>query len=258
MNGNIHSIVKGGTVDGPGTRYVIFVKGCPMRCLYCHNPDTWTPVGGTEMTVDEILKDYDSIAPFLANGGITVTGGEPLTQIDFLLELFEKAKKKGIHTCLDTSGIMFRRNVPEIYAKYEKLASLTDLVLLDIKHIDPEGHKALTAQPIDNILDFLHFLDEKDVKVWIRHVIVPDITFKEELLVRLGTYIAQFHNVKGLDILPYHDMAKKKYKEMGMDYVLADTKPLETSDGQWARDVILKAMKVERDKLRAEGKYIDR
>ena len=173
MEGMIHSIETFGTVDGPGVRYVVFVKGCPMRCQYCHNPDTWEMAGGTKMTPEQILNDYDSYKPFLKGGGLTVTGGEPLVQIDFLIELFEGAKKKGIHTCLDTSGIMFRRNVPEIFAKYERLMESTDLIMLDIKHIDPEEHKKLTGQPCDNIFDFLKYLDEKGKEIWIRHVLVP-------------------------------------------------------------------------------------
>lgn len=154
MEGMIHSIETFGTVDGPGIRYVVFVKGCPMRCQYCHNPDTWEMAGGTKKTTDEILEDYEKYKPFLKDGGLTVTGGEPLVQIDFLIELFEKAKQRGIHTCLDTSGIMFRRNVPEIYEKYVRLMKSTDLIMLDIKHIDPEEHVKLTAQPSENIFDF--------------------------------------------------------------------------------------------------------
>lgn len=246
MVGNIHSIITGATVDGPGTRYVVFTKGCPMRCQYCHNPDTWSGAGGKEMTVEEILEDYARYAPFCKNGGITVTGGEPLVQIDFLIELFTEAKKRDIHTCLDTSGIMFRRNVPEVYEKFVKLIAVTDLVMLDIKHIDPEEHKKLTSQPCDNIFDFLKFIDENNTDIWIRHVLVPGITLIPEYLTRLGTFIAQFKHIKALDVLPYHSMGKTKYEEMGIDYVLKDVPDATQKEAVEARNIILEAMRKER------------
>jgi pyruvate formate lyase activating enzyme len=224
-----------------------------MRCKYCHNPDTWDAAGGEKKSVQEILEDYERYRPFMINGGLTVTGGEPLTQIDFLLELFTEAKKRNIHTCLDTSGIMFRRNVPEIYEKYLKLAKVTDLVMLDIKHIDPEEHKKLTGQPNDNILDFLKFLDEQGIDIWIRHVIVPGITFIPKYLEQLGTYIAHFRHIKALDVLPYHDMGKTKYEQMGIDYVLKDVKPLNNSDAKEARDIVVEAMRKERHKMNEEA-----
>lgn len=245
----IHSIETFGTVDGPGVRYVVFVKGCPMRCQYCHNPDTWEMAGGTKMSTDEILEDYEKYKPFLKGGGLTVTGGEPLVQIDFLTELFEKAKEKGIHTCLDTSGIMFRRNDSEIYEKYVRLMKSTDLIMLDIKHIDPEEHIKLTAQPSENIFDFLKFLDEQGKEIWIRHVLVPEITLVPEYLERLGRFIAQFKHIKALDVLPYHDMGKEKYEKLGIDYVLKDVAPVEKEQAIEARNIILVAMKEERQKL---------
>lgn len=249
MEGMIHSIETFGTVDGPGVRYVVFVKGCPMRCQYCHNPDTWEMAGGTKMSTDEILEDYEKYKPFLKGGGLTVTGGEPLVQIDFLTELFEKAKEKGIHTCLDTSGIMFRRNDSEIYEKYVRLMKSTDLIMLDIKHIDPEEHIKLTAQPSENIFDFLKFLDEQGKEIWIRHVLVPEITLVPEYLERLGRFIAQFKHIKALDVLPYHDMGKEKYEKLGIDYVLKDVAPVEKEQAIEARNIILVAMKEERQKL---------
>ncbi len=249
MEGMIHSIETFGTVDGPGVRYVVFVKGCPMRCQYCHNPDTWEMAGGTRMSTDEILEDYEKYKPFLRGGGLTVTGGEPLVQIDFLIELFEKAKEKDIHTCLDTSGIMFRRNVPEIYEKYVRLMKVTDVIMLDIKHIDPEEHVKLTSQPSDNIFDFLKFLDEQGKEIWIRHVLVPGITLVPEYLERLGRFMAQFNHIKALDVLPYHDMGKEKYKKMGIDYVLKDVKPVGKEQAIEAKNIILAAMKEEKKKL---------
>ncbi len=252
MEGMIHSIETFGTVDGPGIRYVVFVKGCPMRCQYCHNPDTWEMAGGTKKTTDEILEDYEKYKPFLKDGGLTVTGGEPLVQIDFLIELFEKAKQRGIHTCLDTSGIMFRRNVPEIYEKYVRLMKSTDLIMLDIKHIDPEEHVKLTAQPSENIFDFLKFLDEQEKEIWIRHVLVPGITLIPEYLKRLGEFIAQFRHVKALDVLPYHSMGKEKYEKMGIDYVLKDVEEATKEQAIEARKIIIDAMR-EKRRLMEQG-----
>lgn len=258
MMGNVHSIITGSTVDGPGTRYVVFLKGCPMRCLYCHNPDTWDARGGQEMSVHEIMADMKSYLPFMKRGGLTISGGEALVQLDFINELYEATKRIGIHNCLDTSGITFttKEQNPERYAKFERLASLLDLVLLDIKHVDPEQHKILTGQPMDSILEFYKFLDEKNVPVWIRHVIVPGYTFDEGYLKRTGTFLAHFKNIKAVDILPYHDMAKPKYKEMGIDYVLKDVKPLTNEDGKWARDIIIAAMKEERVRMNNEGIHV--
>jgi len=253
MEGMIHSIETFGTVDGPGVRYVVFVKGCPMRCQYCHNPDTWEMAGGEKRTVQEIMDDYEKYKPFLRGGGITVTGGEPLMQIDFLIELFEEAKRRDVHTCLDTSGIMFRRDNPDILAKYERLMKVTDLIMLDIKHIDPEEHKKLTSQPCDNIFDFLKFLDEKEKTIWIRHVIVPGITLNPEYLERLGTFIAQFTHVKALDVLPYHNMGKTKYEQMGIDYVLKDVEEATRDDAINARTIIIDAMKKKRQAMKDAG-----
>lgn len=249
MEGMIHSIETFGTVDGPGVRYVVFVKGCPMRCKYCHNPDTWEMAGGTKMSVEEILNDYDSYKPYYGEGGLTVTGGEPLLQIDFLIELFEAAKKKDIHTCLDTSGICFRRDNPEIYEKYLRLMKSTDLIMLDIKHIDPEEHKNLTGQPCDNIFDFLQFLEEQEKTIWIRHVLVPGITLIPEYLEKLGTFLAEFRHVKALDVLPYHDMGKTKYEKMGIDYVLKDVEPATKEQAIEARNIIIEAMKKRRHEM---------
>ena len=247
MLGRIHSTESFGTVDGPGVRYVAFMQGCPMRCLYCHNPDTWDYNKGTEMSVEEILSDYDSCKEFLKNGGLTVTGGEPLMQIEFVTELFEEAHKRGIHTCLDTSGITFRRDNEKILAQFNKLIKYTDLVMLDIKHIDDDEHKKLTAHSNTNILDFALFLKEKSVPVWIRHVVVPQITDDENSLYRLGNFIGGLNNLKAIDVLPYHDLGKEKYENLGIPYPLADTPPLDKSEAVKARDIIMNGIK---DRLR--------
>lgn len=243
MNGRIHSIETCGTVDGPGVRFVIFVQGCPMRCLYCHNPDTWPMDGGTEMSTDELLEQYKNNSEFYTTGGITVTGGEPLMQIDFLLELFTKAKAMGIHTCIDTSGIAYKPTNTSYNEKLDKLMEVTDLVMLDIKHIDPEQHKILCSQPLDGIMAFTKYLEEKNKDVWIRHVVVPEYTFNEEYLHKLGLYLGTLKNIKALDVLPYHTMGEVKYDNLGMEYPLKGIPPLEKKDAIKARDIIIEGMR---------------
>lgn len=235
--GNIHSIETCGTVDGPGVRFVVFMQGCPMRCLYCHNPDAWGVNDNKQMSVTQILEKYDGVKEF-CKGGITVTGGEPLLQTDFVIELFKTAKEQGIHTCLDTSGVMF----DGVY-KYDELIKYTDLVLLDIKHIDDYEHKKLTGHSNKNILEFAKYLSDKNVPVWIRHVVVPEITFNEKYLRELGRFIKTLKNVEALDVLPYHDMAVKKYESLGIDYPLKNIKPLAKEDTIKARDIILEELK---------------
>lgn len=241
--GNIHSLESCGTVDGPGIRFVVFMQGCPMRCQYCHNPDSWTTDLNKKMSVDEILEKYEGVKEFLRNGGLTVTGGEPLMQIDFVTELFKKAKEKQIHTALDTSGILFNRNNTE---KIDELLKYTDLVMLDIKHIDDEEHKKLTGCSNKNILDFARYLSEKDIPMWIRHVVVPQITYNEKYLTQLGEFLATLKNIKALDVLPYHDMAIPKYENLGIDYPLKDIPPLTKDEALKARDIIFRAYKQNR------------
>ena len=248
MKGRIHSIESFGTVDGPGVRLVVFVKGCPMRCLYCHNPDTWRIGGGMEMTVAQVMALYEKNRSFYQRGGITATGGDPLVQLEFVTELFTEAARRGIHTCLDTSGITFRPEDPARMELFDKLLTVTDLVMLDIKHIDPEGHKKLTGQPLGPILAFARYLDQKAVPVWIRHVVVPGITYDQEELYRLGRFIGTLRNVKALDVLPYHDMGKAKYEKLGMDYALKDVKPLGRDEALEARQTILRGIRDAREK----------
>lgn len=249
MKGYIHSVETFGTVDGPGVRYVVFTQGCPMRCKYCHNPDTWIPGVGEQKSVDEILIDYEKYRPFLRDGGLTVTGGEPLMQMDFLIELFEKAYEKDIHTCLDTSGIVYNENNPILLEKFDRLMKVTSLVMLDIKHIDSEEHLKLTGQHNDNILAFAKYLERKEVPLWIRHVVVPTITDNKEYLYRLGYFIGDLKNLKALDVLPYHDMGKVKYEQLKMEYPLQDIKPLEKEDAISARNIILDGLRDRRKEL---------
>lgn len=245
MYGYIHSIETFGTVDGPGVRLVVFTQGCPMRCLYCHNPDSWEINKGQKMTADEILFEYEKNKSFYRTGGITVTGGEPLVQIDFVTELLKKAKEKGIHTCIDTSGITFSKNTIE---KFDILMEYTDLVMLDIKHIDPEEHIKLTSQKQDNIISFAKYLDEKNIPVWIRHVVVPGITDNEDYLYKLGRFIGGLKNVKALDVLPYHNMGVSKYEKLGIEYPLKDIEPMDKHKAVECKKIILNGIRDERSR----------
>ncbi len=243
MQGYVHSIESFGTVDGPGIRLVVFFQGCPLRCKYCHNPDTWAVNIGGKMSVQEILDKYDSCAAFLKNGGITVTGGEPLLQIDFLTQLFKECKVRDIHTCVDTSGITFTR---ESKVAFENLMQYVDLVLLDIKHIDSEEHKKLTGAFNTNILEFAKYLDSINKPVWIRHVLVPGITTDEKYLLKLGEFIADLKNVKALDILPYHTMGTVKYTQLGMEPPLKNVPEATKELALSARKTILKGIRQRR------------
>ena len=241
MLGYIHSTESFGTVDGPGVRFVIFLQGCPMRCQYCHNPDTWELNTGTQRTAQSLIRDFQRNAAYYAKGGITVTGGEALLQIDFLLELFGLAKEKGIHTCLDTSGITYHPDNTAHLEKLDRLMALTDLVLLDIKHIDPAAHKALTGHDNGRILAFARYLADKKVPVWIRHVVVPGITDDPAALTRLGTFLSTLPNVQALDVLPYHVLGVSKYEELGIDYPLAGVEPATQAQAREAKKIILQS-----------------
>ena len=238
MIGNIHSIETFGTVDGPGIRFVIFMQGCPMRCLYCHNPDTWEVKDNKKFTVDEILKQYDNVKEF-CKGGITVTGGEPLLQIDFVTELFKKAKEKNIHTCLDTSGITF---IKEKLEKFNELIKYTDLVLLDIKHINNKEHIKLTKHPNTSVIEFARYLSDNNIPVWIRHVVVPTLTDNEQFLAQLGKFLKTLKNIRALDVLPYHNMAISKYENLDIEYPLLGVSALSKEDTIKARNIILRNM----------------
>lgn len=252
MQGRIHSLESFGTVDGPGVRFVVFVQGCPMRCAYCHNPDTWEMNAGTLMEPADILAQYERNIGFYKGGGITVTGGEPLMQLDFLIDLFTQAKAKNIHTCIDTSGISFNPENAALMEKMDNLMTLTDLVMLDIKHINPEKHKELTAQPNTNILKFAEYLNEKQVDMWIRHVVVPGITDDDEYLFQLGYFIGQFTNLKALDALPYHTMGENKYEKLGMEYKLAGVPAMDKTILLDKKQVILNGIKKRRSEMASQ------
>ena len=213
--GNIHSYESFGTVDGPGIRFVVFLQGCPLRCKYCHNPDTWDITNGkireSAKEVFEKVKRYKKF--FGKKGGLTVTGGEPLIQADFVLELFKLCKTENIHTAIDTSGYIFNPQV-------KKILEYTDLVLLDIKVIDEVVYKNLTGVELTNTLEFAQYLNKINKKTWIRHVVVPEITDNDNLLIRLSNYISKLHNIENIEVLPYHKLGEFKYKKLGLDYTL--------------------------------------
>ena len=238
MTGFIHSKESFGTVDGPGIRYVLFMQGCPMRCLYCHNPDTWKTGAGTEISVEEIIEEFNKNRAFYAKGGITVSGGEPLLQMNFLTELFKKCKEEKIHTCIDTSGITFKEE-KEYIEKLDILLSYTDLVMLDIKHIESEKHKALTGHGNEKIIAFAKHLEEKNISLWVRHVVVAGYTDKKDDLIELGEFIGKLKNLQGLDVLPYHTMGVNKYKELGIPYKLEGVPALSQNEVQKAKEYIL-------------------
>jgi len=239
MTGRFHSLESFGTVDGPGIRYVAFFQGCPMRCKFCHNPDTWETNAGIEKTSDEILSNYQKNEVFYKNGGLTATGGEPLLQLPFLVELFTKAKKMGIHTCLDTSGCV---NLENNMILLNKLSKVTDLIMLDIKHSDVVGYANLTKSSRMLPLAFLQFMNERKVEIQIRHVVVPGITLEKQQLIHLGEILAPFEMIKSLDVLPYHTMGVMKYKEMGIPYPLEGVREATKEEAIEARDLILKSL----------------
>lgn len=223
MEGNVHSIESFGTVDGPGIRFVVFMQGCPMRCLYCHNPDTWSYAGGTTYSARALAEKalrYKSY--FTGGGGVTVSGGEPLLQIGFVTELFAILKANGVHTALDTSGITFRE---EDTAAIDALLEVTDLVLLDVKHADEEEHKKLTRHSNRPVLAFARYLSDKGKDMWIRHVLVGGFTDDDGYLHRLKEFIDTLSTVRKVEVLPYHTMGEVKYAKLGLEYPLKGVEP---------------------------------
>ena len=220
MIGRIHSFESFGTVDGPGIRYVVFLQGCPLRCQYCHNPDTWG-AGGKEYTAEQVVTQAMRYRNYFgANGGVTITGGEPLLQIDFVIELFTLLKQKGMHTCVDTSGITFNEDSQSSVDKHKALLAVTDLFLLDIKHIDDEACKKLTGQSNKNTLAFAKFLSDNKKPMWIRQVLVPNLTDGEEDLRKTRAFIDSLQTVERVEVLPYHTMGEVKYEKLGLEYPL--------------------------------------
>lgn len=240
VKGKIHSIETFGTVDGPGVRFVVFFQGCPMRCIYCHNPDTWE-ISHAKITLsaEEVLEKMTRNLPFYKTGGITATGGEPLVQIEFLTELFTLAKSNGIHTCLDTSGITFSEN-PEVIAKFDTLLEVTDLVMLDIKHIDNEAHKKITSRENTAPLAFAKYLNAKGKYMRIRYVLLPGYTDSSNALTDLGKFLKNFTNIEKIEVLPYHELGRTKYEKLGIPYLLEGTTPPSSAEVDIAVNLINK------------------
>lgn len=252
MDGRVHSIESLGTVDGPGIRFVVFLQGCPLRCLYCHNPDTWEIGTGKIMSSDEVLAEFNKTRGFYSSGGITVTGGEAMLQMDFLIDLFKKAKADKIHTCLDTSGANFNMRSKNYMAKLDELLSYTDLILLDLKEIDDEKHKILVGVSNKNILEFAKYLSAKNIPVWVRHVVIPTLTDNLEGWYNLGYFMGGLRNIRAIDVLPYHTMGIAKYQELGMKYALDGIQNAPKILANQATKVIYKAMKDRREDMKKE------
>lgn len=222
MKGAIHSTETFGSADGPGVRYIIFLQGCAMRCAYCHNADTWKNWTDSKDAADVLKKAVRYKNYWKNNGGITVSGGEPLLQIEFVTELFRLAKQQGIHTALDTSGQPFMQEEPFI-SQFQKLMEYTDLVLLDLKHMDPKAHKKLTGHSNENIHQMARYLSDLHKPVWIRHVLVPGITDEKAHLEEMRRFIDGLDNVERVEVLPFHKLGMWKWEEMGMKSPLAQT-----------------------------------
>ena len=236
--GNIHSVETFGSADGPGVRYIVFLKGCNMRCKYCHNPDTWAKTDGELRSPEDVLKQALRYKNYWGKkGGITVSGGEALLQIDFVTELFTLAKQQHVNTCLDTSGNPFTREEP-FYSKFQELMKVTDLVMLDIKHMDDDAHRELTGQNNTNILDMARCLSDNGKAMWIRHVLVPGITDDEGQLKRLRKFIDTLNTVERVEVLPYHTLGVFKWKELGIPYRLEGVKPPTEEQVQRAREIL--------------------
>ena len=221
--GRISATESFGSVDGPGIRFIVFVQGCRYRCQYCHNPETWEREGGYEATAEEIFRQAWRYRPYWKRtGGITVSGGEPLLQLEFVTELFRLAKEKGVNTVIDTAGEPFTYDEP-FFSAFEELLPLTDLFLLDLKQIDDVKHRTLTGVSNESALALARFLSERGKRMWIRHVLVPGWTTGEDDLRRLADFIAGLKTVDRVEVLPYHAMALHKYEELRLPYRLGDT-----------------------------------
>lgn len=218
--GRIHSLETMGLVDGPGIRVVVFFQGCALRCLYCHNPDTWTIKGGTEYTSQELVDKFVRFKKYFqnSNGGVTFSGGDPLKQPKFLLEILKLCKENGIHTCLDTSGVG--------EGDYEEILKYTDLVLYDVKHLTEDGYKHITGLEKTETDKFLEACQKVGTKLWIRQVVIPGLTDSDEYMTNLKKFVDGLENVEKVELLPYHLLGVNKYETMGLNYRLKDTKEM--------------------------------
>lgn len=234
ITANVHSFETFGTVDGPGIRFVLFLQGCHLGCLYCHNKDSCSIGIGQNMTLTEIVEKIDRYKEYIinSNGGVTVSGGEPLLQADFVREFFKCLKEKGYHTALDTSGAFPMSN------KIIEVLKYTDLVLLDIKHIDNEKCIKLTGKPNTYTLEFAKYLSDKNIKMWIRQVLVPGYTDNEDDLLKLKNFLSTLKTVENVEILPYHTMGEYKWKELGFKYELEGVPAATVNDVLRAKKIL--------------------
>lgn len=240
VKGNIHSIETFGSVDGPGVRYVLFLKGCRLRCAFCHNADTWEMASEDQRSAEEVIHHALRYRSYWGtDGGITVSGGEPLLQMDFLIELFTLAKQNQIHTCIDTAGEPFE-NSPEWMEKFNTLMSLTDLLLVDIKHIDEKKHTRLTGKSNTNILEMFRYLDTIGKPVWVRQVLVPGWTDDREDLEKTREFLDSLHNIQKVEVLPYHSMGAYKWEKLGLQYPLKDINPPSDESVKMAESILIK------------------
>lgn len=229
----VHSVESFGTVDGPGIRFVLFLQGCHLRCKYCHNRDTWNINGGKYKSLDEIFDKIMNYKNYICpNGGVTVTGGDPLVQAKFVYELFKKLKEENIHTCIDTSGMF------PLTDDIKNVLSVTDLVLLDIKHIDENKCKDLVGKSNKLELEFARYLSNNDIDIWIRQVLVPGITDDETDLLKLKDFISSLKTVKKVELLPYHNMGKYKWEKLGLKYELENIRPATSDDVEKAKKIL--------------------
>lgn len=236
--GKVHSFETFGAVDGPGIRFVVFLKGCAMRCKYCHNPDTWSVEGAQEFSAQQLLDKALRYRSYWGdNGGITVSGGEALLQIDFLIEFFKLAKAAGVHTTLDTSGQPFSMDASYL-EKFNQLMEVTDLFILDIKHMDQQAHKELTGHTNQNILELARYLSEQNKEMWVRHVFVPGITDKKEDLLKLKDFVKSLETVTRFEVLPYHTFGIFKWEKLGIDYSLKDVNTPTKEEVEWANEIL--------------------
>ena len=236
IKGRIHSFESFGAVDGPGIRYIVFMQGCPLKCKYCHNRDTWDINGGAEYSVEEVMKRALKCKPYMLasdGGGITVSGGEPLLQAEFVTELFKQAHENGMTTCLDTAGSL------AINDQIKELLSYTDTVLLDIKHIDDEKAKELTGLSNKNELDFARYLSDNGIDIWIRQVLVPGYTDNEEDLRKTRKFIESLKTIKKVEVLPYHDFGKNKWIDLGFEYPLEGVKMPTKEQVEKAKEILI-------------------
>lgn len=243
MLGRIHSLESFASSDGPSVRYLIFLQGCRMRCRFCHNPDTWDPSKGTMMRADEILDQAERYRSYWGKeGGITVSGGEPLLQMEFLQELFHKAKQRNINTCIDTALQPFTEEKTWL-TDFQALMEDTDLLLVDIKHIDPDRHQWLTGCSNANIQAGMRYLSDIGKPIWIRHVLVPGVNDNEEYLEKTAQFISTLTNVKRIDVLPYHTLGVYKWKELGIPYTLGNVNPPDQETIRKAEEILQKGIR---------------